>query len=401
MATPNKRISPYERLRRLQSVTDAALAHLPLEELLDEILDRIRDALEADTCAVLMLEEDRGELVARAARGLEEEVERGIRIPLGKGFAGRVAAERRPVVIADVDHADVLNPILREKGIRSLLGVPLVARGRVLGVVHVGTLHPHEFTPDEVDLLVLVAARVGVALERSLLHEELVKLDALKRDFMATAAHEVRTPASIIYGVAKTLAERGDSLDENTRSTLFQAFYAASERLARLTDDLLDFARLDAHSAELARERLSVPDVVRAAARGLSMDADEEIVVDVPSDLTVVADRKAVELIISNLVRNGIVHGAPPVSVTATADNGETRISVTDRGSGVAEAFVSRLFEPFSRADEATARPGAGLGLAIAQSYARQLGGHLVYEPGDGAGATFTLVLPRGREGSR
>ena len=66
-----------------------------------------------------------GELIARAAKGIEEEVEQGVRIPVGKGFAGRIAAEQRPVVIDDVDHADVLNPILREKGIRSLLGVPL------------------------------------------------------------------------------------------------------------------------------------------------------------------------------------------------------------------------------------------------------------------------------------
>lgn len=84
--------------------------------------------LDADTCAVLLLDEERQELVARAAVGIEEEVERGVRIPYGRGFAGRVVAERRPVILDDVDHADVLNPILREKGIKSLLGVPLLVR---------------------------------------------------------------------------------------------------------------------------------------------------------------------------------------------------------------------------------------------------------------------------------
>jgi signal transduction histidine kinase len=394
MDIAGKRISPYERLRRLQTVSDVALAHLSLDELLNELLDRIRDALEADTCAVLMLDEERRELVARAAKGIEEEVERGVRIPLGKGFAGRVAAERRSVIIPDVDHSEVLNPILREKGIRSLLGTPLIARGRVLGVVHVGTLRPHDFTQDEVELLELVAGRVGMALERALLHEELVKLEALKREFMATAAHEVRTPATVIFGVAKTLAEHGDSLDEGTRAKLFNAFYQASERLARLTDDLLDFTRLDARAAQLALERLSVWEVVRDATHGLSLHAEEEIRIAVPEDLSVVADRRAMEMIISNLVRNGLVHGAPPVSVTATQEDSETCISVADRGTGVAESFVSQLFEPFAR-PESTSGPGAGLGLAIAQSYARQLGGRVVYEPNDGAGATFTLVLPK------
>jgi signal transduction histidine kinase len=395
MNTEPKRISPYERLRRLQSVTDTALAPLSLDNLLDELLDRIRDALEADTCAVLLLDEPRRELVARAARGIEEEVEQGVRIPLGQGFAGRVAAERQPVVIPDVDHSEVMNPILREKGIRSLLGAPLLARERVLGVVHVGTLEPREFTQDDIELLSLVAARVAVALERSLIHEELVKLDSLKREFIATAAHEVRTPASIIFGVAKTLSERGDTLDEDTRDSLFKAFFEASERLARLTDDLLDFSRLDAQAAELNLERLSLEKLVREATKGLSLHAQDEIRLEVPSALTVVTDRKAVELIVANLVRNGLVHGVPPVWVNAAQDNGLTRISVTDKGPGVAEEFRSQLFEPFSRALDATARPGTGLGLAIAQSYARQLGGQLLYERADGV-TTFTLVLPSG-----
>ena len=153
-----------ERLRRLQLVTDAALAHLELDELLDELLARIRDALDADTAAILLLDEERHELAARAAVGLEEEVERGIRIPLGRGFAGRIAAERRPIVVEDIDQADIFNPILREKGIKSLLGVPLVVEGVLLGVLHVGSLHRRDFTSEEVDLLQIVADRAAVAI---------------------------------------------------------------------------------------------------------------------------------------------------------------------------------------------------------------------------------------------
>ena len=81
-----------DRLQRLQAVTDAALAHLEVEELLRVLLPRIRDILGADTCAVLLLDEETDELVARAAVGIEEEVEAGVRIPVGDRFAGRVAA---------------------------------------------------------------------------------------------------------------------------------------------------------------------------------------------------------------------------------------------------------------------------------------------------------------------
>src|SRR6059058_182830 len=159
-----------EAVRRLEAVTDTALARLSLEELLSELLVRVRSILGVDTAAILLL--NGGDLVARVAKGLEEEVEAGVRIPLGRGFAGRVAAEKRPIFIDDVDHADVMNPILRQKGIRSLLGVPILFEGKVIGVLHVGTLHPRHFRRDDAQLLQVVADRIGLGIEYSRLYEE-------------------------------------------------------------------------------------------------------------------------------------------------------------------------------------------------------------------------------------
>ena len=167
-----------QRLEHVLTITDAALAHLELNDLFPVLLPRIRDILEADTCAVLLLDEEANELVARAAVGIEEEVEQGVRIPVGRGFAGRVAAERQPVVLADVDHADIANPILREKGIKSMLGVPLLVGSDALGVLHVGTLVHRRFTAEDVELLRLVADRVAVAIERARLHEQRVQLES-------------------------------------------------------------------------------------------------------------------------------------------------------------------------------------------------------------------------------
>src|SRR4051812_3381664 len=164
----------YEELRKIQVVTEAALSSLEVEQLLDELLIRTRDVFGADTCAILLLDTETDELVARAAKGIEEEVEAGIRIPGGKGFAGRDAAARHPIAIDDVDHADVLNPILREKGIKSLLGAPLMSRESVLGVIHVGTLTPRIFTQAEIELLQVAADRAAQGLERAIVHEELV-----------------------------------------------------------------------------------------------------------------------------------------------------------------------------------------------------------------------------------
>src|SRR2546421_1697263 len=138
MATARAGGRATERLRDLQAITEAALAHLSQGDLLDELLDRIRGILGADTAAVLLLDEGAQEVVIRAAKGLEEEVERGVRIPLGQGFAGRIAAERRPIHLPEVTPDRVLNPILIEKGVRSLLGVPLMSEGRAVGRRHGG-----------------------------------------------------------------------------------------------------------------------------------------------------------------------------------------------------------------------------------------------------------------------
>jgi len=170
-----------ERLRRIESVTDVALARLKVEDLLVELLDRVRELLRADTVAVLLLNESRQELVATAARGLEEEVYQDTRIPVGKGFAGRIAAEGRPVIIDRVDHSDVLNPILRQKRIRSLLGVPVLAGDAVIGVLHVGTLTDRAFHQDDINLLQLVADRVALATQARISQVERTAAAALQR----------------------------------------------------------------------------------------------------------------------------------------------------------------------------------------------------------------------------
>jgi serine phosphatase RsbU (regulator of sigma subunit)/anti-sigma regulatory factor (Ser/Thr protein kinase) len=131
-----------------------------------------------------MLDADSDQLRARAAKGIEEEVEQRVTIPVGGGFAGRIAAERRAISIPDVDHANILNPILREKGIRSLLGVPLLVQGRVIGVLHVGTLTFREFTAEDKELLQLAADRAAPAIENAQLFEQRRVAEALQRTLL-------------------------------------------------------------------------------------------------------------------------------------------------------------------------------------------------------------------------
>jgi signal transduction histidine kinase len=380
-----------QRVEHVQAVTDAALAYLELDQLFAVLLPRIRDILGADTCAVLLVDEHADELVARAAVGIEEEVVQGVRIPIGGGFAGRIAAERRPVILNDVDHAHVLNPILREKGIKSLLGVPLLIGNEPLGVLHVGTLTHRRFTRNDVELLRLVADRVAIAIERVRLHEQAVQLDQLKASFIAIASHELRTPATSVYGVLTTLEARGDELSPDIRNELIRVGAEQGARLKRLLEELLDLSRLDSDGIKVDPKPTALDAALRAIASA-SVPPEVTVDVDVPPTLAAVADHLFLDRIVSNLLINAARYGAEPITLTAESRDAHLRIVVEDNGAGVSEDVRSRLFERFARSESAAL--GSGLGLAIARTYARAHGGDLVYDQRD-RGARFELILPQ------
>jgi signal transduction histidine kinase len=380
-----------ERIEHVQAVTDAALAHLDVNELLNVLLPRIRDILRTDTCAVLLLDDETNELVARAALGIEEEV--GVRIPVGAGFAGRVADEARPMVI-DVDEYPVYNPILRKKQLKSMVGVPLLVRGASLGVLHVGTLTPRIFTHDEVELLQLVAERVAIAIERAQLHEELIQLDQLKLNFVAIASHELRTPATAVYGVLKTLDERGPALNEELREELLRVGVEQGERLRSLLEELLDLSRLDARAITVEPRPVVLKSALADVVHG-ALAASDTIELDIPDDLAAVVDPLVLERVVSNLVTNAVRYGAPPIRIVAQQRDRHLRVAVEDSGPGVPKDLEGRIFDRFARGG---GESGHGLGLAIARAYAQAHGGDLVYDSRPG-GARFELVIPQERNG--
>ena len=225
------------RLLRLEAITETALSHLELEQLLDELLERIRDLLDADTAVMLLVDEERDALVPRAIKGFDAELQVPVAIPIGQGFAGRVAAERATVVIDDIEQAEIVNPVLRAVGIRSLIGVPLLHLGKLIGVVHAGAYRPGYFSPDDGLLLQLVADRVAMAITQSRLYE---------------AEREARREAETAYAQVSFLARAsellGSSLDYE--STL--------ERLAQLAvPELADEVLIDMVAEEGGLRRVA------------------------------------------------------------------------------------------------------------------------------------------------
>lgn len=161
-----------DRLQNLLAITDTSLNNGDSADSLADLLDRIKAVLGVDAVVVLLLDESGDYLVAHASRGLEEEVRQGMRVPVGSGFSGRIAAQGRPLAIEDVTEDTVVNPVLYERRISSMLGVPLLRDDHVIGVLHVGCLDARTFTEDETHLLTVAAERVaGLVTARELAAE--------------------------------------------------------------------------------------------------------------------------------------------------------------------------------------------------------------------------------------
>jgi anti-sigma regulatory factor (Ser/Thr protein kinase)/putative methionine-R-sulfoxide reductase with GAF domain len=260
-----------DRLQDIRAVTDASLASLDLDDLLPLLLDRVLELLRCDTAAVLLYDAAANQLVAHAARGLEEEVRQGVRIPFGVGFAGRIAAERRPVALSRVDASTVANPILWQKGIRSMLGVPLIAGGTLVGVLHVGSYSDRTFDDDAVMLLELAADRLAAAAQAGMALAERQAARVLQRSLLP--ANPLRHP-HIDFASRYVPAERGD-----IGGDWYDAFELPTGEVWVVTGDVVGhglwpaiiMGRLRSTLRAYALLRMAPEDVLRAANRKLDL----------------------------------------------------------------------------------------------------------------------------------
>jgi signal transduction histidine kinase len=258
------------------------------------------------------------------------------------------------------------------------------------------------FGDDELRILETVTAMTGIALDRVRLFEQehssrlaLERANEVMANFVALAAHELRTPVTTVHGFVQTLNHLGDRLDDDQKQELRVALEQQTARMAGLVEQLLDLSRLDARAIDIAPQAISLrshlTEVVAMAAGARA--GEIEVTVSGPDEAVV--DPAVLEHILTNLVTNALRYGREPVLVSAAVSDGCLHLSVEDAGPGVAREIEETLFERFTRAGVARDRvAGTGLGLAIARAYALAHRGELRYEPGQPAGARFVVELP-------
>jgi K+-sensing histidine kinase KdpD len=258
------------------------------------------------------------------------------------------------------------------------------------------------FGEDELRNLHTVAALAGIALDRVRLFEQehqsrvaLERANELMANFIALAAHELRTPVTTVHGFVQTLNRLEHRLDEAQKQELRTSLEQQTVRMASLVEQLLDLSRLDAEAVEVRPQRLDLrrrlSDVVDVAAGPRAAEVQVEVV----GAGTANVDPAIVDHIVTNLVTNALRYGRAPIRVSAHVHDAQVRIAVEDSGPGVAREIEETLFERFTRAGVPRDRAaGTGLGLAIARAYARAHRGDLRYEPRQPTGARFVVELP-------
>ena len=441
-ATAIEKARLFDRERRalgelsaLAGITEAGLSVLRLDDMLHELIRRVVASTGAAAGMILLLEGNR--LVARAAVGLDPEVVGHVET-VGHGFAGRIAATGRSLIIADAQiDSLVANPFIREAGIQTMLGVPLKASvsgdasgaPRVLGVAHIDFKSVRALEATEIARFEVMADRAARAIENAQLVERISahaeelerrvaertrelelalakvrEADRMKSQLLSTVSHELRTPLASIKGYVTTLIDYRDRLGNALQEEFLHIVDEESDRLRELVENLLDMSRIEAGVLRIHPELTRLTPVVERALAALQPKlAGREVSIDALDDLPdVMIDSTRIQQVLSNLLDNAAKYSLPgtPIHISVSSDTTRVTVGVHDRGVGIPPEHAEQIFDRFYRIENAGIRSagGIGLGLAISRGLIEAHGGRMWVDSLAGRGSTFYFSIPVVRE---
>ncbi len=397
-------------LGRLLEVSLVLNSTLQLRPLLQYILEVAVELTEAEDASVLLMDRKTNELRFVASTNTPIETLAQIRVPLDSSIAGTIARENRPIVINDTSQDPRHFRQVGERvnlEVRSVLGMPMRIRDRVIGVVEAINKIQGEWTVEDRNHLLLLASQAAVAVENARLvealrkaNDELSQLDQLKSDFIAIASHELRTPLGVILGYASFLKDEAQgAVGEHATVVLNSALH-----LRNLIEDMTNLRYLPATESDLNKELLPLIEIVHSAVQDTASmaEAKEHSLKVEPSDafhLIVSIDRARLAKTVTNLLNNAVKFTplGGIITVWAEAHGSEVWLRVRDTGVGIPSEHLDRIFDQFHQVEDHMTRRhgGMGLGLSIAKALVEAHGGRIWAEsPGPNQGSTFTIALP-------
>jgi signal transduction histidine kinase len=406
-----------EQLHSLSEIGQAVNSTLDLQKVLSTIVKNAVQLSGTVGGAVFEAndEEEVGSFRLRATHGISKGiVDRMQETPLhaGEGATGRAAALRAPVQIPDLkldpEYSGRLRAVTDQAGFRSLLAVPLLREGRVLGSLAVFRKEPGEFSSEVIGLLQTFAAQSTLAIQNARLFREIAQksreleeASQHKSQFLANMSHELRTPLNAILGYAELISDGIYGEVPEKIGEVMDRVQASGQHLLGLINDVLDLSKIEAGQLTLSVDEYSFDNVVHSVISGVESLAAEKqlrLTTDLPEDLPAGrGDERRIAQVLMNLVGNAIKFtDSGEVAVRVTAPDSTFVASVSDTGPGISREQQDVIFDEFQQVDSSSTRTkgGTGLGLAIAKRIIELHGGRIWIDSALGKGSTFSFSLP-------
>jgi signal transduction histidine kinase len=404
-------------LKALGEVGQAVSSTLELETVLTSIASHAVQLTGAAAGAIYEYDEASQEFNLRGSHQIEKEFVETLRaspIRLGGGALGQAATSRAPVEVADIlDEREIIatrmRPVLRQLGYRSLLAVPLLREGRIMGGLTIFRRTPGSFPPEVVNLLQTFATQSLLAIQNARLFREIEdkgrQLEAANRhksEFLANVSHELRTPLNAIIGFSEVLGERMFGELNEKQAEYTEDILSSGRHLLSLINDILDLSKIEAGRMELEIDKFDLPSAIenalilvreRVTRRGIRL---ERVIDESLGDFT--GDERKIKQILLNLLSNAVkfTPEGGRIEVRASLGVGSVVLSVSDTGIGIAPEDREIIFEEFRQVgtNYAQKREGTGLGLSLTKKFVEMHGGKIWVVSELGKGSTFTFTLP-------
>jgi len=386
----------------------ALASSLEIETAFGAFIDELRVVVPFDRTAMVLIEDDTAKTIATAGRGAADVFPVGSTGPVHGSVLDRI---RGGDVIVRGNLAEAEYPEdaqFAALGLRSEIVAPLLVGSRPIGMIALSRTEVDAFSPEDVEMVTLLGRLAATAVQNIRAYEaehhtveELRRLSALRADFVSLVSHELRSPMAAVIGAARTLQERWRILSPEQREAFLALIADETNRLASLIGDVLHTSQIEAGTFSYRFSDVDLGRLVEEAVSTASIGQDEvRVTASVSSSLPHIrGDRERLRQVVSNLIENAVKYSpsGEAVEVRAQPENGQVRISVTDRGPGIPHDQQRLIFEKFGRAEvPGVSKPGTGLGLFIARSIAEAHGGTVEVHSSPDAGSTFTLTLPAG-----
>jgi signal transduction histidine kinase len=382
------------RYQQLINISCDLASELDLNILLSKIVDAACEVTDAEEASILMFDPNKQTLYFQAATNLDSQLKCGLAVPLEKSIAGWIVTHQKPIIVDDPQkdkrHFDYIGKITNIK-CESLLGIPLLSKGNVIGVLEVINKKNGGFSKEDQDVLLALGAQATVAIENSRLF--------LQSDLIGEFVHEIRTPLSALNAAAHLL--KSNRIHEDQKKKMIDILESEIQALADMSSSFLDLSRLESGRKQYNVNEFNLRDLLIECHEIINSEAQKLNLVfnlDLPDTLPRIrGDRKQLKTAFINLLNNAVKFNRPKgeINLKAKQTGNQIKVIVEDTGLGIPENEQPKIFEKFYRVTNHRDQvPGTGLGLSVVKQIIHGHGGTISFTSEVDVGTTFTVTLP-------